>query len=696
MAGQVRVLSGGQRLYNLTSGSTLPVFNKDKKKIKQAPQTNSIQLLQDLDFPGESTTIRQSRNGEYLAISGTYPPMLRLYHLPQLSMKVERRLTAEVVSFELLADDYSKVAFMLADRTIELHAQYGSHYRIRIPSFGRAIMYEESAATLYVAASAPELYRLSLQHGTFFEPWHLEGSAASAVVSSPVHSLIAVGTDGGGVEMFDPRAKMRVARLDVAQRLEKGALNVTSLAFRSTDAVSMLVGTSSGDVLLYDIRSVAPLVMREHGNEQDVVRVGFHGADKVWSADALALKFWMAADGAPYAAIEADEHTSISDACVFRERDRDTGLIILPGAQQRVQCYYMPALGLAPAWCSYLDSTTEELEDAVKAPGKSGLYDDLQFLTQEELEALGLTHLVGTPYLRAAMHGFWMDARLYRQVRAVVDPFEYERYKQDRIKQKLDEQEGTRIRVRTNLPKVNRQLAKEIATGDGDAEAAEEEGDGADEAEERRGKKSKKKKGTPSALLSDPRFASLWSSADFAVDKNDPAYRLYHPNESRSGNGSAIADLQDQYEEVEEEADDADEASADGASDEGAAKAAKSAGGKRVGLYAPRGGFGGVALSAASNRSLAERLAAAPAQPANRSAGPRPQQFTYTPGALGRGRGGRGGRGGDRGGRGGDRGGRGGRGAPGGGAAGGEGEQKHVKRSTWSLPLKKLPKRAMW
>jgi len=44
------------------------------------------------------------------------------------------------------------------------------------------------------------------------------------------------------------------------------------------------------------------------------------------------------------------------------------------------------------------------------------VYDDYKFVTRSELESLGLAHLVGTEFLRAYMHGFFLDIRLYHKV----------------------------------------------------------------------------------------------------------------------------------------------------------------------------------------------------------------------------------------------------------------------------------------
>ncbi len=44
------------------------------------------------------------------------------------------------------------------------------------------------------------------------------------------------------------------------------------------------------------------------------------------------------------------------------------------------------------------------------------VYDDYKFLTLKELDTLGLSHLIGSDLLRAYMHGYFMDIRLYNQV----------------------------------------------------------------------------------------------------------------------------------------------------------------------------------------------------------------------------------------------------------------------------------------
>ena len=76
--------------------------------------------------------------------------------------------------------------------------------------------------------------------------------------------------------------------------------------------------------------------------------------------------------------------------------------------------YYIPELGAAPKWCGYVDSLTEELEEGKES---SEVFDDYKFISKSDIEKFGLESLVGTPILRAYMHGYFMDAKLYKKVK---------------------------------------------------------------------------------------------------------------------------------------------------------------------------------------------------------------------------------------------------------------------------------------
>jgi len=162
----------------------------------------------------------------------------------------------------------------------------------------------------------------------------------------------------------------------------------------------------------------------------------------------------------------------------------NSGLIHFACAQPLMPSYFIPELAPAPKWCSFLDGLTEELEEQ-----KQNIYADYKFVTREELNRLGLTKLIGTDYLRAYMHGFFMDIRLFNKMKAITDPFEYEKYRKEKIKEKIDKEASTRISVKKKLPSVNAQLLSD-----------------------------------PSAVkwMNDTRFKDMFQNPDFQVDEDDP------------------------------------------------------------------------------------------------------------------------------------------------------------------------------
>jgi ribosome biogenesis protein ENP2 len=78
-----------------------------------------------------------------------------------------RGLDAEIVKFCVLSPDYKKVAMALSDRNIELHAQYGKHYRTRVPKMPTDMIYNPYTCDLLVSSTSDELVRISLDQGQF-------------------------------------------------------------------------------------------------------------------------------------------------------------------------------------------------------------------------------------------------------------------------------------------------------------------------------------------------------------------------------------------------------------------------------------------------------------------------------------------------------------------------------------------------
>uniref|UniRef100_A0AAQ4QS00 Nucleolar protein 10 n=1 Tax=Gasterosteus aculeatus aculeatus TaxID=481459 RepID=A0AAQ4QS00_GASAC len=466
------------KIYNLSHGKSLPEWLSDRKKRQLQKQDVDIQrrieLIQDFEMPTVCTSIKVSRDGQFILAAGTYKPRVRCYDTYQLSLKFERCLDSDVVAFDILSDDYSKLVFLHADRYVEFHSQHGNYYKTRIPKFGRDFSYHYPSCDLYFVGSTSQVFRLNLEQGRFLNSLQTDAVENNVCDINPVHHLFATGTSEGRVECWDPRVRNRVGTLDCAlSSLAEGA-EVQSLpsisALKFNGSLTMAVGTSTGQVLLYDLRASQPLLVRDHNYNLPIKSLNFHDQlDLVVSADAKIIKMW----------------------------NKDT------------------ALGPAPRWCSFLDNLTEELEESPE----STVYDDYKFVTRKDLENLGLSHLVGSSLLRAYMHGYFMDVRLYHKVKSMANPFAYEEYRKDKIRQKIEESRTQRVPVK-KLPKVNKELALKLME-QGDDEAA-------------LNTRKKKGKALPS-VLGDDRFKVMFENPDYQVDEQSIEFRLLNPIVSKVG-----------------------------------------------------------------------------------------------------------------------------------------------------------------
>jgi len=510
------------KIYNLSAGKSIPEWISERKRRKLVNQDidirKRIELIQDFDMPALSDVMRVSSDGQYVLTTGIYKPRLKCYDLNNLGIKFERCLDAEVVTFEILSDDYSKVVFLQCDRHVEFHTQQGRYYRFRIPKYGRDMAYHKSSCDLYFVGAGHEIYRFNLEQGRFLNSLASEATSLNSIRINAEHSLVCVGTSAGKVEAWDPRSRTRAGVLDCALQAINPGTEVTAvpavscLSFR--DSLNLGVGTTNGQVLLYDLRSNKPLTTKDHMYGLPIKKIDYHtehNHDLVFSMDAQTVKIWERGSGKPYTSIEAT--ADFNDLCLYKQ----SGLLFLANEQPKMQVFYIPSLGSAPRWASFLDSLTEELEESRTAT----TYDDYKFMTKEELYDLGLEHLIGSALLRAHMHGYYMDIRLYRKALSAKAPNRMENLKKDYIKSEIDKLREKRVKVESNLPAVNSDLYLKLKSS-----ALEEK------------QKKKKKAKDQDELLKDSRFSGLFTDKNFEIDTNEETYKLLNPVVSKLSNSS--------------------------------------------------------------------------------------------------------------------------------------------------------------
>uniref|UniRef100_A0AAG5DD45 Nucleolar protein 10 n=1 Tax=Anopheles atroparvus TaxID=41427 RepID=A0AAG5DD45_ANOAO len=490
------------KIYNLSGGKSVPewVTSRKQKKgtKKQADSDRRIELIQDFDMPGVASSIAVSPDGQYILATGTYKPRVKCFEVCNLSLKFERCFDSEVEKFEILSDDYGKVAFLQADRYVEIHAAHGRHYRLRIPRFGRDLVYHKPTCDLLLVGASPDIFRLNLERGQFLLPY--TSSSASGIDSITVnreHQLICTGTQEGTLEAWDYRDRKCCGTLDVAASLQntKEIASVTALEFKN--GLTVAAGTSTGHVLLYDIRARSPLAVKDHLNQLPIKKIRFQPEQKsVYSLDGAMLKIWDEATLKQKACIE-----SLSNFNDFAHYP-GSGLFLFAQEDTKMLPYYVPSEGPAPKWCSFLDNLVEDIDSETV----QNVYDDYKFITKQELADLKLDHLEGTKMLRAYMHGFFIDIRLYNKAKSVSNTFAFDGFRKEKIRKQIEAARPARIQLKTALPQVNKELAQQLI--------------------EEKHMVNAKRSAIAKSLLTDDRFKNMFENPDFEVDKDAQEYRL--------------------------------------------------------------------------------------------------------------------------------------------------------------------------
>ncbi|OQV11808.1 Nucleolar protein 10 [Hypsibius exemplaris] len=442
-----------------------------------------IELIQDFGDAGSEQLHPRLPGRAVHPGERAYKPRVRCYDTQEMSMKFER--------------------------FVEFHAQYGKYYRVRIPKFGRDLAYQTELCHLYVVGASNEVYRMNLEEGKFMPSLASTlKTELNSIDINPVHQLVITGTADGHVEAWDPRSGKSEGIINCAlpeliqDDPSHAPFGVTKVKFK--DGLNLAVGTSTGQVLLYDIRSPKPYYIKDHNYGLPIRSIDFlPDQDYIASMDTKILKIWERESGKAVTSVEPG--SDLNDLCIVPH----TGLMFMATEAPKMLSYFIPSLGPAPKWCAFLDNMTEELEESAE----TAIYDDYKFLTADELDALGLSDLIGTSLLRAYMHGFFVDVRLYRKAKSIVEPFNYQEYRKQKITEKLVA-EQTESRVQTiKLPKVNAALARKFL----DPTVLQDE------------KSKRKAKLVSTNPLEDDRFKALFSNPAFEVDTTTDEYRLLNP-----------------------------------------------------------------------------------------------------------------------------------------------------------------------
>lgn len=616
-------------VYTVSGSSTarsLPEWLSQKRRrdLKKDPEyAHRVELLQDFGFEEASQCIRISEDGEWVMSTGTYKPQIHTHYLPNLSLSWTRHTNTLNKTFRILSSDYSKTVHLQEDRSVEFHTPGGCHYTMRIPRYGRDLLFNRHAAELLVPSvgvnvnGLGEVFRFNLEQGRFLREFGVDvggddqtslgagalqggirtGSVNTGAIAESSHNLMAFGTSIGTVEYWDSRSRDRVASLTMPVDFE-GRPEVTALDFHQS-GINIAVGTSTGLIYLYDLRSVTPTLKKDQGYGFPIQHVQYltpssssrhstaaHVEPKILSTDKRILKIWDERTGAPWTSVEPAVDLNCVAWC------RDSGMFLTANEGKQQHAFFIPQFGPAPKWCSFLDNVVEEMADDPNDPNafssssrKAGeVYDNYKFLTLPQLRVLNLDHLIGkTNLLRPYMHGFFVAQRLYEEARLITNPTTWEEERAKRVQAKIEKERESRIRGQKKVvAKVNRRLAERVLEREEKEErrrARKVLEQGGDEKENTLPPSLPDVNGVTNVtnvqgeapgrgLLSDSRFSALFQDEDFAVDETSREFHLHNPSTKPTSGPPSNLDREKTLTAVEEEMVDTTSSESDAGDDE--------------------------------------------------------------------------------------------------------------------------------
>jgi ribosome biogenesis protein ENP2 len=302
---------------------------------------------------------------------------------------------------------------------------------------------------------------------------------------------------------------------------------------------------------LYYLRSPFPYIKKDQGYGYPIHTLKFLNPSsrtreqtmepKILSSDKRIIKIWDPRNGDPWTSVEPAVDINCVAWC------QDSGMILTANEGRQQHAFFIPQLGPAPKWCSFLDNLVEEMAEDPNDPQAftgnqaTSVYDNYKFLTVPQLRTLNLDHLIGrTNLLRPYMHGYFVAQRLYEEARLITNPYIWEEERAKRVKEKIDKERESRIRGKKKAAvKVNRKLAEKLLEKQEKAERRNAKrvlDQGGDEKME--DAPATDTTASDKGLLGDSRFKQMFEDEEFAVDETSYEYMMLNPSSNKTNNNT--------------------------------------------------------------------------------------------------------------------------------------------------------------
>lgn len=475
-----------------------------------------------------------------------------------------------------------------------------------------------------------EVYRLNLESGRYMRSFEVDvggddftsagggtlqggintGSVNTAAIAEQSHNLLAFGTSLGTVELWDPRAKGRAGVLlppapPAHVGLDDARSEITALDFNRS-GMSLGTGSSNGLIHLYDLRSPVPYQVKDQGYGFAVHTLQFLEPSsatqaatiepKLLSADKRIIKLWDIEDKMPWTSVEPAVDIKSVAWC------KDSGMLLTANEGRQQHSFFVPQLGPAPKWCSFLDNLVEEMAEDPNDPNafkstQSAAYPGYTMVTKDVISGWK-TKMIESHIPPIDVNAYMQDGKMILenegsyQMKTYLYEYHQSQFgqgastKQNKVEQAIEKQRESRIRGKKKVDvKVNRRLAErmKIAEEKRERRHAKRLVEGGADSEMADAPAPSGSEGKDKGVLGDSRFAQLFEDQDFAVDENSREFQLLNPS-TVPESASAATKKERGLTAVEQEAiDDVPGSSSDGSdSDSEQEKPAKAAASKKI------------------------------------------------------------------------------------------------------------------
>lgn len=265
--------------------------------------------------------------------------------------------------------------------------------------------------------------------------------------------------------------------------------------------LNVVLGSAEGELKLFDLRYPAPAFTKTHPYMLPINDIIFHEkTGKMIVSDEKSIRLYDKDTGNLFTTVESK--FKINGVRAYQ----GSGLLLVPQESSRVGTFFIPALGPAPKWCSFVENMTEEMEEKQTET----IFNDYKFLSQEEVEKLNSNHLIGTKFLQSYMNGFIMKSKLYNKLKEQNQTFDYQVYKEEQIQKRLDKEVAKdKIFNKQLKARVNSKLI---------------------ERNEKYGMRDNLTSKVTQAVLKDTRFGGLTEDPDFERDEDNEDFKLRNPS----------------------------------------------------------------------------------------------------------------------------------------------------------------------